>query len=334
MNQLRQFHQQAIRAAIRIHEHLHDAARRANVDVLPNGRWDELGRVFQRFQLTQQRGWQAASDAVVMDLEYQLRRLMTELEVVRQSLPRQRSYHDPASVIAADLLALADEFEAVRIDLKQKVLRVDTAGIVLEDVDLGAFRIVLHWERIGSRRAYEARALDPNCPAGRSDVTHPHVEDHLLCEGAGATAINEALASGRLLDFFMLVRQILETYNGNSAYVPLSDWSGDPDVTCDDCGYEMSAEDRSYCDRCDCSICGDCSTHCEGCDHHFCSGCTGVCSGCSDAFCRSCLTEVAATERRLCRFCLQRKDQPHDEDHQRETPAADTVCLGEAAVPA
>ena len=83
----------------------------------------------------------------------------------------------------------AERFIPLAEWLYRKYWRVETEGIVLEDVELGAFRIVLHWERIGAGRAYAVVALDPNCPVGRSDATHPHVEDHQLCEGAGATAI-------------------------------------------------------------------------------------------------------------------------------------------------
>src|SRR5205085_12208461 len=195
-----------------------------------------------------------------------------ELDSLRARLPQSSPPNQvsTAGTIAADLLALAGEFEAVAIDLKEKTIRVDTEGIVLEDVDLGAFRIVLHWERIGAGRAYDVVAIDPNCPVGRGNVTHPHVEDHQLCEGAGATAIRTALASGRLLDFFVMIRQILQTYNGGSAYVPLSDWSGSEDVTCTDCGCLMSSEDGCSCERCDARICTDCESSCRGCGRYVC----------------------------------------------------------------
>jgi hypothetical protein len=77
--------------------------------------------------------------------------------------------------------------------------------------------------------------------------THPHVREKLLCEGDGAASIRRALAEGRLLDFFTLVRQVLETYNPGSAYVELSRWNG---VTCKDCGYIMPGDGYGTCDLC------------------------------------------------------------------------------------
>jgi hypothetical protein len=64
-------------------------------------------------------------------------------------------------------------------------------------------------------------------------VTHPHVCNGQLCEGDGAAPIKAALGSGRLLDFFVLVGQILETYNDASAHVTLDNWEG---RSCNDCG--------------------------------------------------------------------------------------------------
>jgi hypothetical protein len=58
----------------------------------------------------------------------------------------------------------------------------------------------------------------------RAEVTHPHVLDDHLCEGEGRQAIHAALTAGRLVDFFHLVKGILETYNEDSPYEALSDW--------------------------------------------------------------------------------------------------------------
>jgi hypothetical protein len=328
------FQRQAIRAAIRIHEHLRSPSCQTAKLALPVRSWDNVAALLARLHLVQSRGWQAAGQLVVSDLEYQLRRLIAELDSLRARLPGAPERISSAGTIAADLLALSEEFEAVAIDLKAKVLRVDTAGIVLEDVNLGPFQIVLHWERIAAGRAYEVVAVDPHCPAGRSDVTHPHVEDHQLCEGAGVTAIRTALASGRLLDFFLLVRQILETYNGGSAYVSLSDWAGSEDVTCADCGCFTSSEDCGCCERCDARICTNCESSCGDCGRYMCCECCALCAGCSRSFCQTCLNEAAARERRLCDSCLEKKEIAVDVQDNREAAAPDGVRLGEAAAPA
>jgi hypothetical protein len=330
------FQRQAIRAAIRIHQHLCTPTAQARNIALPQSQWEEVSTLIRRLHFVQGRAWRAASQTVACDLEYQLRRLGAELDSLRTRLPQPSPLNrvTTAGTIAADLLALAGELEAVAIDLKEKTIRVDTEGIALEEVELGGFRIVLHWERIGMGRAYDVVALDPNCPVGRSDVTHPHVEDHQLCEGAGAPAIRAALASGRLLDFFVMVRQILQTYNGGSAYVPLSDWSGSADVTCADCGCFMSSEDAVTCERCDARLCTDCESSCPGCGRYVCGECCGACAACSHSFCQGCLNEVAGSQHLLCDPCLEKKEDSEDVEDDREAPAADAVCLGEAAVPA
>jgi hypothetical protein len=331
------FQRQAIRAAVRIHQHLCTPQAHARHVALPQPQWEEVSTLIRRFHFVHSRCWRAAAQTVASDLEYQLRRLSAELDSLRARLPAGSPLNkvSTAGVIAADLLALAGEFEAVAIDLKEKTVRVDTEGIVLEDVNLGAFRIVLHWERIGTGRAYDVVAIDPNRPAGRRDVTHPHVEDHQLCEGAGATGIRAALANGRLLDFFVMIRQILQTYNGGSAYVSLSDWSGSEDVTCTDCGCYTSSDESSTCDRCDARICSDCESTCRDCGRYICCECCGLCSKCSNNFCQTCLNEVADGQRLVCDGC-QSNEEDSTDDVQDEQPAsaADAVCLGEAAVSA
>ena len=95
-------------------------------------------------------------------------------------------------------------FEEVSVDLKDKTITVQTACIELDYVDFGPFNIVLHWERIGQGRAFDVIAKEPNRSQVNDRVTHPHVREDELCEGEGTTAIHAALASGRLLDFFVL----------------------------------------------------------------------------------------------------------------------------------
>jgi hypothetical protein len=108
---------------------------------------------------------------------------------------------------------LSAEFDEVQIDLTNKCVAVETLPIVLQDIDLGPFRVVLEWTKLRHDRPYQVIALEPNPAAGKSDETHPHVRDDELCEGDGQPSIRQALHQGRILDFFLLVRQILENYN-------------------------------------------------------------------------------------------------------------------------
>lgn len=132
-----------------------------------------------------------------------------------------------------------------------------TEEIVLEGVDLGRFEIALKWDKLGCSQPYAVIALDPNPAASSSDTTHPHVQDGSLCEGDGRMPIRQALRQGRLLDFFIMVRQVLETYNAASAYVSLDQWHG---IDCHDCGRLVAGDDRYTCERCEVDVCGDCST--------------------------------------------------------------------------
>src|SRR5262249_49503777 len=146
-----------------------------------------------------------------------------------------------AADIFADLMALDCEFEMVELNLQARYVAVLTPPIVLEDVYLGPFRIVLHWEQIGKPHAYDVIAVEPNCAEGQEDVTHPHVRDKLLCEGDGAMSIKAALTAGRVYDFFVLIRQVLGTYNPESAHVSLDNWIGR--ISCAGCGCPVSDEE-------------------------------------------------------------------------------------------
>lgn len=335
MGRLDNFQRRAIRAATQIHQHLLLPVSQGRL-ALPQTRWQELEAGFNRLHTIQRRSWHAASQCLASDLDYQLRRLAAEMDSLRARLPQviaHGSISQPSAIVG-DLLMLPQEFDFVEIDLKAKRICVITGAIELEEIPLGPFQIVLHWERIGAGRAYDVVASDPNCPVGRKDVTHPHVEDDQLCEGAGAPAIRSALNSGRLLDFFVLVRQVLETYNGNSPYVPLSDWSGSEDISCADCGCSISSDEAGRCERCDVRVCGDCECSCAQCSRYTCCECCRLCAQCSQGFCESCLKEAADRQRLICDGCLsQQKVASQDDQEQQSATAAHAVRLGEAAIP-
>ena len=126
-------------------------------------------------------------------------------------------------------------------------------------------------------------AIDAN-PAGANDsVTHPHVQDEELCEGDGQQSIRKALEQGRLLDFFVIVANLLRTYNSGSPYISLSEWHG---VECADCGYSVSADDRWICEKCETTLCEECNYNCFGCDRIYCNECVTRCENCEEYSCR------------------------------------------------
>jgi len=248
--------------------------------------------------------------------------------------------------IAADLAALEDEFEKVELNLQEKKLSVVTSDIELEDTYLGSFRIVLHWEEIGQGPCYDVIAEDPHPADANDDVTHPHVSGETLCEGEGSTAIRKAIAQGRLLDFFTLVKQILETYNPDSAYVSLSRWKGGQE--CYDCGGQTSADESWGCSRCGETVCDSCHSSCEACDETLCSGCSSSCQECRGVFCRGCLEFRPGSRVLVCNHCLEKgnesdddetptgseAEQPHEGCPIAPAATPDPLCLEEAAVPA
>jgi hypothetical protein len=316
----------ALRAAVKIRDHLLGKARCAPQATVPQGAWDGLSKTLKRLRYTERQGWQAASQALLLDADYTLGRLERELGALRQNLASRTSPKlvISASEIAADLIALQDEFERVELDLKELSVMVLTAPITLEDVDLGPFRIVLPWEQIGSTPAYSVSAEEPNCPDERSDVTHPHVQENCLWEGDGSAAITAALSAGRVLDFFVLIRQILGTYNVQSAHVLLVNWHATG--SCSGCGTSTSDDDSSSCERCDDRFCADCIWSCNACGSCVCSHCSDSCAHCDQRFCNRCLTARAGTIVLLCKTCLE--DQPEDPSHETKNEAPAEPATG------
>src|SRR5262245_22365745 len=198
---------QAVRAAIKIHEHLVARARHAQRMALPSGSWEEVCQIIQRLDYSDRKCWYLASQSVARDADYTVRRFKEELDVLRKNLLGRSDPVPvlPAGQIAAELFALESEFENVEFELTEQSFSVLTSGVELEGIFLGPFRIVLTWERIGQApHPYHVYATEPHHPQDREDITHPHVLDHQLCEGEGAASIKAALNAGRLFDFFVL----------------------------------------------------------------------------------------------------------------------------------
>jgi len=312
--------------------------------------WQELTSLVHRFDVARDKGWLIAAESLVTSLELSAANLSRRMEYFRQGLPKNPSAQQILSPreIVADILALSNEFEEVELDLKEKQLAVVTLPIELQDVYLGPFRITLNWEEIGNAHSYSVLAEDPHPADSNEDVTHPHVNAGDLCEGDGATAIRKALTQGRLLDFFILVRQVLQTYNPGSPYVSLSRWNGG--VDCSDCGHSMDEEDSYGCNRCGGSVCGECQHTCSACDEWICGGCSLPCHDCEETFCRSCLKPHPQTRVLLCPSCFNKGEDLDDEDETpaedspgesppagepgSPTPAGHSLCLAEATVPA
>jgi len=285
---------------------------------LPELELNECQTLVRQFERAAQRDW-FHSQAVLRDaLERSVTRCSERLQqVLRQfSTSRSRVALPTLRSVFTELSALQDEFDVHTIDLRNETVSVTTERIVLEDVDLGQFEIRLNWSRIGQHRCYEVIALEPNPARESGDITHPHVKCDQLCEGDGQHTIERALSSGRLCDFFQIVNQILNTYNGGSAYAALSEWGG---FVCQDCGQAMSEDDRSCCDRCETDICLNCPVVCTGCENRLCHSCTDPCRICDSRLCSGCQRSCDRCDRVFCANCLSESglcDQCQEQENE------------------
>jgi hypothetical protein len=156
---------------------------------------------------------------------------------------------------------------------------------------------------------------------------------------------------GRFYDFFVLVRQILSTYNPGSAHVALENWAGG--IPCIGCGCSVSEDDHCSCEQCQERFCGDCVGTCDGCSCCLCSECSGVCTRCLERFCDACLSLQNDTTQSVCRCCQESQNHPTpNQEPSHESPelspavepaissaktdavpasATDTLCVGETA---
>ena len=306
-----------LRAAILIQEKLAVRQRSDNVVYLPDSTWRQMQRSIGQIEQARQLGWNRAAHRLQADLLRAVDRCGNQLRHVAEVLEQQ--FQAPSTAkereIYRDILALREEFEEVRWDLKKSQLAVVTEPIVLRGIDLGRFEICLEWDGPAPGDLYRLVALDPNPASANSEVTHPHVQDEHLCEGEGHAAIRSALAQGRLFDFFVIVGRILGTYAEGSAYVELNHWNGIP---CDECGSTVDEYERTYCRGCNCTLCDGCQGCCTKCDTSHCSQCLGQCDLCGDSCCRSCvescskcLADVCSScqSTGLCASCLDEKQQ-------------------------
>lgn len=281
---------------------LQAAKEQQPIPVLPEVSWAEALKWRRLWQVSQQRGWSTAAVECREELRCSLQVLAGQAQTANLQLENQDSptKEIPIRDVYEELLALQSEFDNVEWDISQQTLCVLTEPIELEDVSFGSFKIALHWGRLDSQKPYEVIAQDPQRAGSDEEVTHPHVHDGSLCEGDGKAPIRNALRQGRLCDFFLLVRQILQTYNASSAFVRIGEWDG---KSCTDCG-DSCQRDTSYCDNCNCNLCSECGVSCAACDGLLCNECRGACHGCNDTYCGECVSNCAGCSHSFCQECL------------------------------
>lgn len=282
----------------------------------------------RKLELAISHRWLAAASRVSDAARNTMRDIPYFMGEVDQALATCGNQEPPLRDIIGDLFQIRQEFEQVKYDHQQQTLSVVTDPIELDNIYLGEFEIVLKLGRLRESRhnnAYSVKALDPHPAATNSSVTHPHVSDEHLCEGDASAAIGSALANGRLCDFFLLCRSVLQQYNPSSPYVSLADWNGRP---CHECGSIVSDDETYWCSACENDFCSDCISGCRRCGESLCDGCLTECSACGDRVCHSCSTSCDDCGRSLCQTCLEEGRCPCLEERKEED---DEQCRQESA---
>jgi hypothetical protein len=269
----------------------------------------------------QRSGFSRAARRLLADLGVHAERLHRQLNMLASELRQSAARPTFPSIaeICRDLAALEREFDEAGYDSKTGRLWVCTGNIELRGVNLGPFRIELHWSQQDGIGRYRVMALKPH-PSGEDEgVSHPHVKNYRLCEGEGHAAIRAALAQGRLYDFFLLVGQVLETYSPGNAYVELDQWHGQ---SCSDCGTNVSDHAMCGCDACEAILCGDCQLSCSQCNDELCTSCMSSCVCCQSDCCRACWAACAKCAGKCCASCLEnaqctecRAQEDTEDDH-------------------
>ena len=260
----------------------------------------------RQYSLAIAKGWNAAAERVknrlirnLTDHKLQLERFSDYLNINIPAMPKLKDVYD-------EIIQLELEYEYLEVSDTYGKITVLTNNIELEGFYFGCFKIELnlkHISKINSESPYRIIAQSP-CPASSdSEVTHPHVHSNRLCEGDGFNSIRNALIQGRLIDFFTIVENILNTYNPESPYVSLDDWDG---ISCYSCGYSVSGDDCYYCECCDNDFCSECSTYCKSCDITICDSCAYHCANCEDSICEECREICLECANAFCSDCIDK----------------------------
>lgn len=144
----------AVMAAAQIHEQLLQPSLAMNWLEVPQEAWEELNRIAQLLRRALAKEWYHAAQQLLVDLDYPARRVARDVEKLAANLPQRvgRSHIAAVSEIAADVIALASEFTDVSINEAEQTLSVVTDSIELERLDLGPFKIILHWDCSAQRQ--------------------------------------------------------------------------------------------------------------------------------------------------------------------------------------
>ncbi len=297
----------------------------------PVEQWRQLQRQFAQLQWVGQRGWPTATSSVQLAISRTIEALQASLLDCQRTIATMpnRSRVSRQREIFADLQALCDEFPSVTLDLHRGELTVETHSIVLEEIDLGPFAIVLTLAPSKPTLTYAVFARQPHPPTVTTRRLIRMFVTTRFAKAKGDHPSTQRSPKG-LFDFFVLVRQILETYNPASAFVRLSDWQG---VSCTECGQFDRAEELTYCHECETDLCYDCAIACEECGRDGCSRCQRSCHDCQRDLCEACIGTCPACAERICSECLEDHSSNCSEKNDAQTPPAAQATSDLVATP-
>jgi hypothetical protein len=230
-----------IHMATRVQESLLDLKRRRYLQMSKQlsaftDQLQEITTESRKIEMALAHQWFAATEKCC-DRVYRLLNEISSSVSRNRPLAEKKNQDIPKlSTIAEELQAAEDEFGGIDINLQKNTISVVTEPITLEHTYLGPFEIRLQvgqLSQLSQNAPFDVIALEPHPASQDKTVTHPHVSMEKLCQGDGTVAIGHALGSGRVLDFFTLVTNVLKTYYPGGAYVGLDEWDG---IACHDCG--------------------------------------------------------------------------------------------------
>jgi len=206
--------------------------------------------------------------------------------------------------------AITKEYGEDNVEFRNGKLTVNIGNVTLtdheEDVDLGRFTIQIHLSSPLPLDKIEVSSRDDIC--SESGYIHPHISGVQLCMGDGEEPAYEAICSGRLHDFFLILESTLKTYNPESPYKELSDWynpNHDGECFCDFCERWVPDDVIVCCDKCDTVCCDECAEGimCRDCGNWTCSNCTVQCTECLDEICPNCNETCSDCSEPCCDAC-------------------------------
>ncbi|MBA7577970.1 hypothetical protein ES708_19826 [subsurface metagenome] len=285
----------------------------------------------RRLACCHNRHWHTATEKIMSSVSSLLADIPNYLYQPEQAIKLSNIPLPSLKEVYCDLLQADEEFGGLMYHTEGDLLTVTTEPIELDGVYLGPFEIQLHIPSVAEMRCnsiYRIVALEPHPATSNDSVTHPHVSDERLCAGDAEAAINAALSSGRICDFFQLVSSVLSNYNPGSPYVSLENWNG---YSCYECGYLANEEDSYTCQGCDNWFCSECVSFCPICDDSFCRLCMELCPVCTNLACKYCMTICPDCETPICRNCYEndecncQQQEQENEQEQQTTNATEAV---------